>query len=363
VTTVHQVLSSAGPYDAVSVQARLWRQLLTAQGHGGADYAASVDPRARGDFQPLQRLPAEGADLLIIRYSAHSAALMRVLERPEPKLVVYHNVTPPGYFWNHHVGVALACAVGRAQLPRFARAATVAAGDSEFNAAELRAAGAADARVLPILFDPQRLEPRGTPPAGEGPMVLVVSRLAPNKRHDLAIAAFAAWRAEHGVDARLVCVGEPVSPSYGELIAGLAASVDGGAVTLAGGVDQPDLNAAYAAADVVFSMSEHEGFSVPLLEAFHFGVPVVARPAGAMPEVGGDAVLWDRADDLAVTAELLQRAVCDPQLRQSLAERGRARLAEYEHARTAERIAGAVEDALSQGASSRLGRVRSEDLR
>ena len=265
-----------------------------------------MDPRARGDFQPLQRLPAESADLLIIRYSAHSAALMRVLERPEPKLVVYHNVTPPGYFWNHHVGVALACAVGRAQLPRFARAATVAAGDSEFNAAELRAAGAADARVLPILFDPRRLEPRGTPPAGDGPLVLVVSRLAPNKRHDLAIAAFAAWRAEHGVDARLVCVGEPVSPSYGELIAGLAASVDGGAVTLAGGLDQPDLNAAYAAADVMLSMSEHEGFSVPLLEAFHFGVPVVARPAGAMPEVGGDAVLWDRADDLAVTAELLQ---------------------------------------------------------
>jgi len=115
---------------------------------------------------------------------------------------------------------------------------------------------------------------------------------------------------------------------------------------LAGGLDQPDLNAAYAAADVVLSMSEHEGFSVPLLEAFHFGVPVVARPAGAMPEVGGDAVLWDHADDLAVTAELMQRAVTDTVLRSTLVERGRARLADYEHARTAERIVGAVEDAL-----------------
>ena len=345
-TKVHQILSSAGPYDAVSVQARLWRELLTAQGHGGGDYAASVDPRARGDFRPLERLPSERADLLVIRYSAHSAALMRVLERPEPKLVVYHNVTPPGYFWNHHVGVALACAIGRSQLPLFARAATVAAGDSEFNAGELRAAGAADARVLPILFDPARLEPRGRAPDGDGPLVLVVSRLAPNKRHDLAMAAFAAWRAEHGVDARLLCVGEPVSPAYGDLVAGLA----GDGVTLAGGLDQPDLNAAYAAADVMLSMSEHEGFSVPLLEAFHFGVPVVARPAGAMPEVGGDAVLWDRADDLAVTAELVQRAVSDPVLRSALVERGRARLDEYEHSRTAERIVAAVEDAMGPGA-------------
>ncbi len=345
---VHQILSSAGPYDAVSVQARLWRELLTAHGFGGADYAASVDPRARTDFQPLERLPAERADLLVIRYSAHSAALMSLLERPEPKLVIYHNVTPPGYFWNHHVGVALACAVGRAQLPRFARAATVAAGDSQFNATELRAAGADDARVLPILFDPERLAPRGRAPEGEGPLVLVVSRLAPNKRHDLAIAAFAAWRAEHGVPARMLLVGEPVSPAYGELVAGLAQRA-GGAIGLAGGLDQPDLNAAYSAADVMLSMSEHEGFSVPLLEAFHFGVPVVARPAGAMPEVGGDAVLWDRADDLAVTAELMQRAVSDPSLRLTLAERGRVRLAEYEHVRTAERIVAAVEDALGAG--------------
>lgn len=340
---VHQVLSSAGPYDAVSVQARLWRSLLTERGYGGADFAAAVDPRARGHFAPLDRLRPGRGDLLAIRWSAYSPRLLRLLERPERKLLVYHNVTPPGYFWNHHPGVAVACAVGRAQLPLFARAVDVCAADSDFNAADLRAAGA-DARVLPILFDPARLAQRGTPPAGDGPLVLVVSRLAPNKRHDLAIAAFEAWRAEHAPAARLLCVGEALSPSYADLIGGLA----DGAVTLAGGLTQPDLNAAYARADAMLSMSEHEGFSVPLLEAFHFGLPVVARPAGAMPEVGGDAVLWDRGDDLAVTAELLHRAVSDPLVRAGLAARGRARLAEFDRERTAERIVAAVEDALGR---------------
>ncbi|HYI37210.1 MAG TPA: glycosyltransferase [Thermoleophilaceae bacterium] len=342
-TAVHQVLSSAGPYDAVSVQARLWRSLLTERGYGGADHAAAVDPRARGDFAPLERLRPARGDLLVIRWSAYSPRLLRLLERLERKLLVYHNVTPPGYFWNHHPGVAVACAVGRAQLPLFARAADVCAADSEFNAGDLRAAGVADARVLPILFDPARLAERGRAPGGEGPLVLVVSRLAPNKRHDLAIAAFDAWRAEHGGPARMLCVGEPLSPSYAALIGGLA----NGTVTLAGGLSQPDLNAAYEDADVMLSMSEHEGFSVPLLEAFHFGLPVVARPAGAMPEVGGDAVLWDRADDLAVTAELIDAAVNDDGLRATLAGRGRARLAEYEHAHTAERIEAAIKDALA----------------
>ena len=60
VTAVHQVLSSAGPYDAVSVQARLWRELLTGAGYGGGDHAAAVDPRARGDFEPLERLRPSG---------------------------------------------------------------------------------------------------------------------------------------------------------------------------------------------------------------------------------------------------------------------------------------------------------------
>jgi len=348
VTAVHQVLSSAGPYDAVSVQGVAWRRLLRERGLGGGDYAASVDPRARTGFRPLKELRAEPGDLVVIRYSAYSSKLLPVLALPNSKLLVYHNVTPPRYLWNHHAGVAVACAVGRMQLPRFARAADLAVGDSDFNTAELREAGAPHARTLPILFDDARLAERGAPPAsGAGPLVLVVSRLAPNKRHDLAIAAFAAWRAERAPDARLLVVGEPLSPSYRLQLEQISAdSGAGAAIAFAGGLSQPDLNAAYGAADVLLSMSEHEGFSVPLFEAFHFGVPVVARPSGAMPEVGGDAVLWDTGRDVAVTAELLELAVQNPGLREELVRRGRARLEQFSYERTAAATLHAVEEAL-----------------
>ena len=344
--SVHQVLSSAGPYDAVSVQARLWRRLLSERGYGGADHAAAIDPRARAQFAPIKALAPAPGDLLVIRYSAHSRQLLPVLDLPQRKLLVYHNVTPPRYMWNHHAGVAVACAVGRTQLRRFVSAVDLAVGDSDHNAAELRAAGAPAARALPILFDSARLAERGRPPSGAGPLVLVVSRLAPNKRHDLVLAAFAAWQREHAPDARLLCVGEALSPGFLHLIEGIAAGSDARGVTIAGGLSQADLNSAYAAADVLLSMSEHEGFSVPLLEAFHFGLPVVARPAGAMPEVGGDAVLWDRDDDLAVTAELIDLAVRDAELREELVGRGRARLEHFSYERTAAAIAEAVQEAL-----------------
>jgi glycosyltransferase involved in cell wall biosynthesis len=311
----------------------------------------------RRHVRDVSGLEPAADDLLVIHHSAFAPRLRRLLDAPGRKLLVYHNVTPARYLWNHHSGVAVACALGRGQLPRWGRAADVLAAVSSFNAAELeRAAGAAPgtALVTPILLEPERLSDRGDLPLGGdppsrgagGPLVLVVGRLVPNKRHDLVLDAFAAYQRECAPEARLLCVGEAITPSYRALVEGLAAQSGATGVQLAGGVSQAQLNAAYAAADVVLSMSEHEGFCVPLLEAFHFRAPVVARPAGGMPEVGADAVLWTD-DDVAVTAELLDLAVRDGELRAELARRGAARLAEYAPERVAERIHAAVDAVLA----------------
>lgn len=348
-TRVHQALSSAGPYDAVSVQAQAWRALLEEWGMAGGVYAEALDPRARG-VQRLARLAPDPDDVLVIRYSAFAPRMRRLLELPQRKLLIYHNVTPARFFWNHHPGVAVACALGRGQLPRYVRAVDRAAADSAYNAGELEAAGARDPEVVPILLDPARLEPRGRVAApGDGPLVLVVARLAPNKRHDLVLAAFAAYQRECEPGARLLCIGEPLSLAYRARVDAMVAASGARNVTIAGGVSQPDLNSAYAEADVLLSLSEHEGFCVPLLEAFSFDVPVVAGPAGAMPEVGGDAVLWtDEPVDLAVVAELIDLAVRDRELRAELAARGRARLAQYTPQRTAERVRAVVDALLAR---------------
>lgn len=347
-SAVHQALSGAGPVDAVTGQALMAQRLLAEWGHDGRIYADAIDPSIAGRVEPLVDFAPKPDDVLLVRYSAYAPKLRPLVEWPQRKLLVYHNVTPARYLWNHHPGVAVACSLGRDQLPAWARAATVATADSEFNAAELRAAGAAEVRNVPILFDPAPLSERGRcPSTGERPMVLVVGRLTPNKRHDLVLAAFARYQRSHAPDARLLCIGPPLSPAYERLVSEEAERSGARNVTLAGSVSQGDLNAAYSEADVLLSMSEHEGFCVPLLEAFHFGLPVVARPAGAMSEVGGDAVVWDEDDDLAVTAELLDLAVRDEQLRAVAAERGRAALERYSLERSTAALREAVEATLA----------------
>ena len=348
-SAVHQVLAGVGPHDAVSEQTRVWRRLLTDSGYGGGDHAVRIDPRVRNGFAPVGDLHPAEDDLIVIRFSAWSAPLTPLATSRHRTLLHFHNITPAGYLWRHAPVVAVQCAVGRIQLPAFARSARVCSADSEFNAAELRGAGADEVRVVPIAFNPDRLADRGRPPSAGSPLVLAVGRLAPNKRHDLIFAAFAAFREEHAPDARLLCVGEPVSPSYGDLMNRLAArSGAGEAIELAGSLPQADLNAAYASADVLLHLSEHEGFCIPLLEAFHFGLPVVARRAGAMPEVGGGAVLWTADDaDPAVTAELLRQATSDQVLRAEMTRRGQERLAGFSFDRAADAALAAMRAALA----------------
>jgi glycosyltransferase involved in cell wall biosynthesis len=348
VTAVHQALSGAGPVDAVTGQALMVQRLLREWGHEGGVFADAIDPRIADRVKPLVDFQPGPDDVLLVRYSAYAPKLRPLVEWPQRKLLVYHNVTPAKYLWNHHPGVAVACSLGRDQLPVWARAASVATADSEFNAAELRAAGAAEVRSVPILFDPAPLAERGTSPSsGDGPLVLAVGRLTPNKSHDLVLAAFALYQRECAPDARLLCVGPGLSPQYERLVTAEVERSGARNVVLAGSVPQADLNAAYAEADVLLSMSEHEGFCVPLLEAFHFALPVVARPAGAMPEVGGDAVVWDHDDDLAVTAELIDLAVRDDELRATASERGRAQLERFSLDRSEAALRAAVEATLA----------------
>jgi glycosyltransferase involved in cell wall biosynthesis len=255
---------------------------------------------------------------------------------------VYHNVTPAEWLWEHQPHIATLCALGREHLPRWARAVDVAAAVSEFNAGELRAAGARDPRVVPIVFHPQRIAaPSGT--AADGVRVLSVGRLAPHKRPDLVLQAFDFFRAACAPRAHLDLVGEPLSPVYEAQLRELA----GDGVTIHGRIEQARLNELWRDADVLVTLSAHEGFCVPLLEAFASDTPVIARPIGGMREVGGNAVLWTADRDLAVVAELIDLAVRDDELRGELVKRGHARLEEYsaEHAIAA--LRGAVDAALA----------------
>ena len=341
---VHQILSGAGPYAAETTQALAFRDLFGAWGWGGRDVAAEIDPRIGHRIAPLRSLGAGGmgpGDLLLIHYSAYAPKLRAVLELPQRKLLISHNITPARWFWDHDPQAAVVCALGRKQLPEFAAAVDLAAGVSLYNAREL-----GSQTVIPILFDPAGLGDPGpqTRAATDAPVILFVGRLAPHKRQDAVIRAFELYRRRHAPGARLVLVGAPINARYEAAMRELAGELSPGHVTIESGLTPEQLAARWRSAHAFLCLSEHEGFCIPLLEACHFGVPIIARPIGGVPEVAGDAaVLLGEDDGESVIAELLALAVTDEELRATLCERARARVAAYAPAPTARKLRAALE--------------------
>ncbi len=347
---VNQVLSAAGPVDAVTNQALAWRAQFRDWGWRGSDFSGRP-PRGmrRKHMRTLGQFePTEG--VVVIHFSGYGQGLDRLFHSPARTLLLYHNVTPEEWFWPHEPVEAVGCRLGREQLIEFAAQADVLVGVSQFNAHELtQASGGRPAEVIPVLFDRDRLGPAGSPQAGgSAPTVLFVGRLTPHKRQDLVIRAFAEYRRRQP-KARLVLVGHPVSPAYGEGLVELADELAPGGVVFENGLSVEQLAERYRSADVLLCLSEHEGFCIPLLEAFHFGLPVIARAAGAVPEVVGDAgVLLSGDDDVATIAELLQIVIDDQDLRAELRRRGEIRLAQFDPAATAARMKRTL-TALAQG--------------
>jgi glycosyltransferase involved in cell wall biosynthesis len=343
---VDQVLCAAGPVDAVTNQALAYRALFRRWGWSGADYApVQAAGMARGAVRHLRELAAAPEVPLVLHYSGHARGLERALAGRRRTLLVFHNITPPRYFWDIDPAEAVRCELARTQLGELARGVGLLAGVSDFNARELSQLAGREADVIPILFD-RRSMPVAPPlrAAPGAPTVLFVGRLTPHKRQDLVIRAFARLRRAYATQARLVLVGTPLSPQYGTVLSDLATMLAPGAVAFESGLSAERLWERYRSADAFVCLSEHEGFCIPLLEAFHFGVPVIARDAGAVAEVVGDAgALVEQGDGPGVVAELLRIVIGDPELRTELAERGRRRLRGYEYEATATRLRGELQ--------------------
>ena len=75
--------------------------------------------------------------------------------------------------------------------------------------------------------------------------------------------------------------------------------------------------------------STNEGFGLPVLEAFSFGLPVIISRQGALMEVAGDAALILKKNDVESLFQSMKLLVDDPDLRKELGEKGRIRLQEF----------------------------------
>jgi glycosyltransferase involved in cell wall biosynthesis len=308
---VHQVLATLGYGDAIGHEAIGMRRVLREAGYESEIFVETADPRLEDLTRDYRELIAESRpdNLLLHHFSIGSRASRVAFALPERMALVYHNITPPEYFVGVHQRLVELCYLGRRELSAYRNRCEIALGDSEFNRQELEAIGFPRTGVLPVVPGLTHLDGPGDAfVAGafddDWTNLLFVGRIIPNKRIDELIRIFHAYNTQVNPRSRLIVVGSYGGfETYLSMLHGLAGRLGVKDVHLTGHVSNAELVAYYDTADLFLSASEHEGFCVPLIEAFYKRLPVVAYAATAIPDtMDGAGVLYEDRDPSHVAA-------------------------------------------------------------
>ncbi len=334
---VHQLVPNFDLGDAIGNHVRALRGLLRAWGVASDVYAQYIHERLASDarFYTRYREVSGPRSVVLFHFSIGSDVTSFFARLPDKKILVYHNITPPEYFVGVNARVADRCRRGRQELARLAAVTDLALGVSEFNRQELASAGFRRTGVLPILIDWATYAWPSVPGLEQayrgGRTLLHVGRVAPNKRIEDLVKTYYFYR-RLDPQSRLLVVGSSVDmEGYLAGCQKLAAELgvlDG--IVFTGPVSQADLCTYYRLASVYLSLSEHEGFCVPLLEAMHFGVPVVAYAAAGVPGTLGSSGLLVQDKDFPTIAELIHRVDAEPALRETVVAGQRERLRAFD---------------------------------
>jgi L-malate glycosyltransferase len=336
---VHQVLATLSYGDAIGHEALGIQRVLRSAGYRSDIFVETAHlrlERLTRDYRELK--DGVGADdLLIHHFSIGSKASRVAYATPAKMILVYHNITPPEYFLGVNDELVRRCFLGRRELKAYVNRCEIAVGDSEFNREELD---------THLDVDPDPMLAADFDDAWTN--VLFVGRVIPNKRFDALIRSFHAYRTRFNPRSRLLLVGSTAGfEEYRTQLLALAARLGTPDVHLLGHVTNEQLAAFYEVADIFLSASEHEGFCVPIVEAFYMGVPVLAYAATAVPgTMDGGGILYKTQDSLEVAA-LIDAVASDADLQEAVIRSQDAaleRMLRQDFAGTLDRF---VQDALS----------------
>ncbi len=351
---IHQMLAALSYGDAIGNEALRIQQILREKGYESEIFAESVHPEMAGKARKLwdYRDISSADNLLVLHFSIGAGVSTFAYHLPDPILLVYHNITPARWFMSYHEHLAGLCYHGRRELAAFVPRTRLALGDSEFNRAELMAVGFHRTGVLPLLLDDDRLAVDPSPVVidmfdDDKTNFLFVGRVIPNKCfHDL-IKVFAFYQRFIDSNARLLLVGEWQGfEKYYEALVRMVDELKLKDVVFTGHVEDDDLAAYYQVADLFLCLSEHEGYCVPLIEAFRFGVPVMALDAGAVPETMDGAGVLIREKNLDEISLMAHAVVTDEALSAKIIAGQDQVLAKVDARDDAPRLMGFVEQAL-----------------
>ncbi|HSE43317.1 MAG TPA: glycosyltransferase, partial [Acidobacteriota bacterium] len=333
---IHQLVPALHDGDAIGDSARAMRDYLRRQGHTSEIFAYTIDDSLSDeaiDFN-LSKPQCSEKDILVYHFALPSGMTEFIKRATCRKAMIYHNITPAHYWLPYDPTLLHLAYAGRKELESLATFIERSAGDSEYNRQELQDLNFKNTCVLPIYVKQERYQVKPSQLVMDNMHddsfnILFVGRIAPNKKLEDLMKLLFFYKKLFIQPARLVFVGKTnVVPEYYSALTTVRMSFGllPEDVLYTGHVDWPELVAYYKSSHVFVSMSEHEGFCVPLVEAMICGTPIVAYAATAVPYTLGDAGIQFQEKNYADIAAICNRLGADSAFRETIIQNQRARL-------------------------------------
>lgn len=337
---IHQISAGYTYSDAISNEARKMRTMFRSWGYESGIFSEtrSVLPELRNECRDISTLPAivQPDDIVLLHFSIGTPANDLFASLKCQKVLRYHNITPHHFFTPINAATAAHLKKGRQQIHSLAGSAAVNIAVSTYNARELSESGYSNIHILPIMLDRSTLD---TPPdpgtlkalTNIGTKILFVGRFAPNKRIEDLVKQFYYYNRFCNSDSTLIHVGSFAGTErYFFLIKAMVKDLGlTEKVKFLGSIPQAGLNACYKSSDMFLSMSEHEGFCIPLIEAMYHSLPVTAFASSAVPDTMDGAGILFPKKDYPLVAETMNRILTSDPIRQAVIAEQHNRIERY----------------------------------
>lgn len=323
--------------DAIGNSTLAFHRFLGKKGIESRIVSLTIDESLRDQAVFFRDYSPRSDALKILHFAVPSPLTDFFIETGGKKALIYHNITPPRFFADFSDDLVRITAAGRRELERLSRSFDLSVADSEFNAGELRELHFGEVVSFPIMIDLKGYEAEYSRPYSdlfrdERKNMLFVGRITPNKKIEDLIKILFFYKKYISPSVRLIVAGNPRTlPKYFLALRDLASRfyLTSDDIVFTGHIPFDELLALYRLADLFVSMSEHEGFCLPLIESCLFSVPVLAYAAGAIPETLGGAgvvVAEKRIGDIAGVAEQM---MTDEKMRKKLKKLEAERIRRY----------------------------------
>lgn len=350
---------TAGFYvgDAIANEALTIKKILKDNGvdseiYTNLNHTSQNDQKYVKDYNSYKSDSSE--NIIIYHYAIHSPVSKYLRGIKAKKILRYHNVTPYEYFTKINPQLAKELKQGREELSSLKNDFEYSLSVSDYNRAELNAMGFRNLSTIPIITDflQGKIEPDKkilNLKQNEKGTIIFVGRIVPNKCQEDLIKVFYFYKKYLNKKARMFLVGGWGSAvKYYYMLQGLIKILKLEDIYFTGHISDSELAGYYNISDLFLSMSEHEGFGVPLIEAMFHHIPIIAYKKAGVPETLGNSGILITEKNYMTIAELIDYIMSDDSFREKIISQQSLRLKDFSIEKQTEKFINILNNIISK---------------